>query len=233
MRNLNDIETTWLAATRRRTAHQRLAEWKAADPSLRSIGTFDDFTTLASGPAGDNTLLALARLAPTNELAALTLMRAVLPGLIQIAARHRTMRLDAPAGELLLGIAWERIVTYPTSRRPRAVAANILADSRKWLIAHRPPNEVQLTPQPADHRDPANVADTALSRVLFEDFTATLAAAVAGGEIEAAALTALPARLSGPRNPDGAPLSRKEWDAWTAARTYMRPHLHRAVEDAA
>jgi hypothetical protein len=79
-------------------------------------------------------LLALARLAPKDDLAARTLLQAFVPGLIRLAV---TAGSDDPmAREEIVAIAWERIRTYPPSRSG-LVSLNVLRDTRKRYRAHR------------------------------------------------------------------------------------------------
>jgi hypothetical protein len=59
-------------------------------------------------------LAALAALAPGSGLAARTLLQARLPGLVRLAATAG--RGDPGAVDEMLGLAWERIRTYPASR---------------------------------------------------------------------------------------------------------------------
>ncbi|MDQ3642166.1 MAG: hypothetical protein M3450_12070, partial [Actinomycetota bacterium] len=78
-------------------------------------------------------LAALARLAVNDDLAARTLLQALMPGLVKLAA---TSCSDDPAAlDELVSLAWVRIRTYPTSR-PGPVAANVLMDVRKRYREH-------------------------------------------------------------------------------------------------
>jgi hypothetical protein len=79
-------------------------------------------------------LLALARLAPQDDLAARTLLQAFVPGLIWLATAAGSD--DPMAREELVAIAWERIRTYPPSRAG-LVSLNVLRDTRKRYRAHR------------------------------------------------------------------------------------------------
>jgi hypothetical protein len=76
---------------------------------------------------------ALAVLAPSDELAARTLLQALLGGLCNLARR---IGRDTDALDVVVSLAWERIRTYPTSRGG-SVAANVIWDVRKRYRQHR------------------------------------------------------------------------------------------------
>jgi DNA-directed RNA polymerase specialized sigma24 family protein len=74
-------------------------------------------------------LAALAALAPGDELAARTLLQALLPGLLRLAVAHAsTGGVDTICD--MVALAWVRIRTYPASRTA-PVAGNVLWDVRK------------------------------------------------------------------------------------------------------
>ena len=67
-------------------------------------------------------------LATADELAARTLLQALLPGIVSFARRSAVGDPSVAIGEMV-SIAWERIRTYPL-HRPGSVAANVLWDTR-------------------------------------------------------------------------------------------------------
>ena len=82
----------------------------------------------------DPLLAALAALSPAEPLAARILLQLVLPALTLFTARQRDRNEAASA---IVALAYERIRTYPIERRPRAIAANIVMDTRKrYYAAH-------------------------------------------------------------------------------------------------
>jgi DNA-directed RNA polymerase specialized sigma24 family protein len=91
----------------------------------------------------DLVLGALARRAATDDLAARTLLQAVLPGLRSLANAHYWL---APREELeasLVAVAWEHIRSYPITTRPRRIAANLLLDTGHHLRRAYPPHPAQ------------------------------------------------------------------------------------------
>jgi hypothetical protein len=112
-------------------------------------------------------LEALARLAPQDELAARTLLQALLPGIIRLASHAD--KADPAASDELVSIAWERIRTYPACR-PGSVAANILRDVRKRYWHDRKIDAPRSRPLVAgcERRGPS-AEDEALGRMAFNE----------------------------------------------------------------
>ena len=76
-------------------------------------------------------LSALARLARGDDVAARTLLQALVPGLVTLAA---SVGGDDPTAlDEIVSLAWERIRTYPVSR-PGSVAGNVLLDVRRGYL---------------------------------------------------------------------------------------------------
>lgn len=112
-----------------------LKRWGAVHVVLRGAGDLAGLLErrqdASSAPA---VLAALAVLAPTDQLAARTLLQALLPGLVRLA---RNAGPDDPAAiDEVVSLAWERIRTYPAGRAG-AVAGNILLDVRKKYSEQR------------------------------------------------------------------------------------------------
>jgi hypothetical protein len=128
-----DAEWRDLAGSPQSTA--ALAEWQRHESALGEGGDLDDLLERRRDPAAAPAILgALARLAPTEPLAARTLLHALIPGLVRLDA---TSRYDDPAAlDELVSLAWERIRTYPTTRLGWW-AANVLLDTRKRYRSHR------------------------------------------------------------------------------------------------
>jgi hypothetical protein len=112
-----------------------LTRWATMEPALRGLNDLGDvLDRRRDSDRSEPVLAALARLAPTEPLAARTLLQALLPGIVTMSRRRFVD--DPDAFEELTAIAWERIRTYP-SDRPGAVAANVIVDVRKRYHAHR------------------------------------------------------------------------------------------------
>jgi hypothetical protein len=84
--------------------------------------------------AVSDTLLAhLAARANNDDLAARTVLQALVPGLKLIVARHHWLTDPEDLEATTVAIAWERIRNYPIRRRPRRIAANIILDTGQRL----------------------------------------------------------------------------------------------------
>jgi len=117
-------------------------------------------------------LRALVSAAPSEPFAARTVLQALLPGLKTVSRRlFWTGSPRAEVWQLLLAIAWEGIVTYPLTRRPSRIAANLLLDtlhSALTQLARERPNLVQLTGRalPAPACSPDGDVDGLLARAV-------------------------------------------------------------------
>jgi hypothetical protein len=118
-----------------RSGREALRRWALAHPAIAGFRDLDDVLEGRRDPdAAQAILLALARLAPDDEIAARTLLQALLPGLVRMALTG--FRDDPDAFEDMTALAWERIRTYP-QQRLGSVAANVIIDVRKRYLANR------------------------------------------------------------------------------------------------
>jgi hypothetical protein len=169
---LRSLDAEWRWLTRTSRARPALRQWSIAHPALRGLADLDELLERRRDDQAASAILrALAVLAPADDLAARTLLQALLPGLVRLAGM---VGYDDPAAiEEMVSLAWERIRTYPARRRG-SVAANVLFDVRKRYRAHRlidaprspETGEVEAA---ATSRSPE---DEALARVLFDQLMA-------------------------------------------------------------
>ncbi len=125
---LRSLNREWTAIADSPSARRALARWSSTFPVLTSAPDLDSVIVLGFDPDdGPEVRRALAALAPTDDLAARTLLQGLLGGLCNLA--HRVGR-DDDAVDDIIRLAWERIRTYPNSR-PGSVSANVLLDVRK------------------------------------------------------------------------------------------------------
>ena len=134
-RTLAELDREWALIESAPASVRALARWRAVEPALAGCVTLGDIlvrrTDYEAAPA---VLAALARRAGYDELAARTLLHALVPGMINLATGP--LAGDLAALDELISLAWERIRTYPT-RRPGSVAANVLRDVCKGYREHR------------------------------------------------------------------------------------------------
>ncbi len=125
---LQSLNKEWSTIADSPAARRALMRWWAVHPVLLPAADLDDVIDLGYRPdIGPEVRRALATLAPTDHLAARTLLQELLGGLVNLA--HRVGR-DADAVDDVVRLAWERIRTYPI-HRPGSVSGNVLLDVRK------------------------------------------------------------------------------------------------------
>jgi hypothetical protein len=139
---LDQLDDEWTALRRSLTGRRAVAAW-ADDPTL---GNFMDLDAVVEGiqrrgqPEGsDRILLALLRRADSDNVAARTVLQALMPGLKALMATYRWSGSREDVATAVIEAAFERIRHYPCQRRPARVAANLLHDTRQtlWRDARR------------------------------------------------------------------------------------------------
>ncbi len=183
-KTLAALDREWAELDRSRTARVALTRWAQAEPALAGPATLGALLARRRDPGAAPTILAaLARLASDDEVAARTLLQALVPGLVRLASTACTD--DPLALDELISLAWERIRTYPRTRNG-SVAANVLWDVRKRYREHRSidvPSAV--TPRGTSEETSPSAEDVALARTVVDD----LVAAHRSGMINEAALS--------------------------------------------
>jgi len=120
--------------------------WATANPVLALARRVDDLVDTRSHPAwGREAHLVLAGQAPVDDLAARTLLQALLGGLVRLA--HKVGDGDPDVIDELVSLAWTRIRTYPSHRRG-AVASNVLLDVSKQYFHLKDPDAPEMLSRP-------------------------------------------------------------------------------------
>lgn len=132
---VQSLNEEWATVANSPAARRALMRWTSRNPALATAHSVDDFVDTRSRPRwGDQALRVLAAEAPDDEIAARTLLQALLGGLVRLATQVAHDDPDA-VGEVV-SMAWNRIRTYP-SQRCGPVAGNVLLDVRKELLRTR------------------------------------------------------------------------------------------------
>lgn len=134
---LHALNHEWSTLATSPDARRALMRWTVTSPMLVEASDLDD--VLALGHHTDNgpeVRRILAGLAASDELAARTLLQALLGGLANLARR---IGYDDDALDELVAMAWERIRTYP-AHRAGSVAGNVILDVHKRYLRHHAPN---------------------------------------------------------------------------------------------
>jgi len=195
---LQQLDEEWSNLATSPRARRAMTRWTSTHRHLAGHRNLDDVLSSRRDPAKEAPVLkALAALAPDDEIAARTLLQAMVPGVVALA---RLAANDDPAAvDELISLTWERIRTYPPTR-PGSVPANILLDVRKRYRQHRTieaPASIEVSHDPVDTQ--ASTEDQVISRLLVEE----LAAAQRSGMMTASVLTTiLRTRVCGERLAD-------------------------------
>lgn len=133
------LDADWALVAPSAAAREACRRWQR-EHALRGCTTPADvlYRTRRGVDPGDadRVLAALARRAPHDAMAARTLLQSLVPGMVSLARRHGAPH-DPEVAADVVGIALERIRTYPYERRPRAIAANVLLDTHQRLYRDR------------------------------------------------------------------------------------------------
>ncbi len=137
---------------------QALQRWAEGDARLGFATAAELVAAVeARDDRSHDILAALAGLAPTDDLAARTLLQLLMPALCGVARRLRFLGDHDERASAVVATAYERIRTYPIERRPRHIAANLVWDTTKRLLSTAPPRQAtgtegwELTDQPVSH----------------------------------------------------------------------------------
>lgn len=135
---LTALETDWHLLASSPAARRVLRRWSATDEALAG---FEDLHQLLAHvqrrgfPAqSDRLLAALAARAPCDDLAARTLLQALLPGFKSLVVAYRWTGPAEDVASAVVAAGYERIRTYPIDRRPARIAANVLHDTRQVMF---------------------------------------------------------------------------------------------------
>ena len=198
------VVTEWSRLCRRPDVLRRVNGWSFIDPPVAHLDDVlvrSGFGGEATDSDGDRILWHLADLARTDDLAARIVLHRILPALMSIARRRGRIHPHGPyaAMEELLTTAWSVIRTYPSERRPRKVAANLVRDceyhafvrpQRLRRAEEIPVEDMRIIadtptdPEPADELD--EVLDDALAAGVSErdiDLLRALASGTSSAEL--------------------------------------------------
>jgi DNA-directed RNA polymerase specialized sigma24 family protein len=133
---LDSLDREWAALSESAPAARTLASW-GEDPALRG---FTDLAAVVTRlhrrgepEMADRILLALLCRAAVDDLAARTVLQALMPGLKSLMSAYRLTGDAEEVATAVIEAAYERIRHYPCDRRRRRVAANLLWDTRQRL----------------------------------------------------------------------------------------------------
>ncbi len=176
---LQSLNQEWAMIADSPAARRALMRWSSAHSVLLPAADLDDVLDLGYRPdIGPEVRRALATMAPADHLAARALLQELLGGLVNLA--HRVGR-DRDAVDDVIGLAWERIRTYP-SHRPGSVSGNVLLDVRKRY--RRQHDTERCFPARVDDAEvEPSTEDRVLGTAFFEDLVAASEASGLSNEV--------------------------------------------------
>ncbi len=177
-----DINDDWSRTVKSRKAQKALPRWQRWEPALRSHRSFDDLLVVSASrnrEQADDVLRALLRVGHEDSLAWRTVLQAVLPGVVKIARSFIPgPHSDEEVAAAVVAIAWGRIAEYPLERRPNAIGANIVLDTRQQATrsvfrerpAEFPTDRIgHILPPVLDTEDPARAVLRILRRAVHDN----------------------------------------------------------------
>jgi DNA-directed RNA polymerase specialized sigma24 family protein len=133
---LDRLQDEWQSLAHSSRAAQALDGW-SSDPALAGFSGLEEVVAAIQQRGrpeeSDRILLALLRRAAVDNLAARTILQALLPGLKTLMSAYRLTGEPEEVATAVIEAAFERIRRYPCDRRPARVAANLLHDTRQSL----------------------------------------------------------------------------------------------------
>jgi hypothetical protein len=129
------LDEDWARLASSQEGARALEAWRQRWPVFATCRHLGEVLVRRADPVtAQEVLRPLALMAPSDAVAARTLLQALLPGLLGLVGSAG--RDDPAALEELVGLAWERIRTYPPHREG-SVAGNVVLDVRKRYRRHR------------------------------------------------------------------------------------------------
>lgn len=183
---LQVLDRQWPDVATSPEARRALIRWANDHEVLAGMRDLRDVLESRRHPrVAREVLSVLAGLAPTDELAARALLQVLLPGLVRLVGTHGQSDPEAP--DDLVALAWERIRTYPSTRKG-SVAANVILDVRKqYLRLRRDARMVPMFQCPEPFAEASSPEDQVIAALGVEE----IAAALHQGLVSAAMLEAI------------------------------------------
>jgi hypothetical protein len=169
-------------------AARALAGW-SEDPALDGFtdlhALVDEIQRRGRPEKSDRILLALLRRAPSDGLAARTVLQAVMPGLKSLMSAYQVTGEPEEVSTAVVEAAFERIRRYPCDRRPARVAANLLHDTRQilWRASLRE-RSLSVATEPITEATMERMADLPPSPSATDELVDLVAEAVRLGHVE-------------------------------------------------
>lgn len=142
---LRQLDREWEQIAGGPGGRRALRRWATGERSVAgyaSVGALVDWVNERGHiEESDAVLLMLLRLAPLDDLAARTVLQAMMPAVKRMTAKFSTCGAWSPeeTAAVVVAAMWERIRGYPVDRRPRKVSSNLALDTRQtvWRTGYK------------------------------------------------------------------------------------------------
>jgi hypothetical protein len=142
---LQRLDLEWERVAQGPAARRALRRCTATAPELAAFGSLtalvEKVNERGHPEESDAVLLALLRVAPTDDLAARSVLQAMMPAVKNLTAKFTPCGAwsSEETAAVVVAAMWERIRRYPVDRRPRKVSANLSLDTRQtvWRTGHK------------------------------------------------------------------------------------------------
>jgi hypothetical protein len=142
---LRQLDQEWARIASRPSGFRAVRRWAIGEPSLIGLRSPGELVERANerghAEESDAVLLALLRHANEDDLAARTVLQAMMPAVKNLTAKFSTCGAWSPeeTAAVVVAAMWERIRCYPVDRRPRKVSANLTLDTRQrvWRTGYK------------------------------------------------------------------------------------------------
>lgn len=142
---LRQLDLEWERIGKGPRGRAALRRWASDDSCLVGLRSLDELVERVNERGNtarsDAILLALVRRAATDDLAARTVLQAMMPAVKNLTSKFSACgawSAEETAAEVVAAM-WERIRSYPVERRPGKVAANLTLDTRQrvWRTGYK------------------------------------------------------------------------------------------------
>lgn len=142
---LRQLDQEWERIASSPRGRRAVRRWALGEPPLAGLGSLGALVERANERGhveeSDAILLVLLRHANEDDLAARTVLQAMMPAVKNLTAKFSTCGAWSPeeTAAVVVAAMWERIRCYPVDRRPRKVSANLALDTRQrvWRTGYK------------------------------------------------------------------------------------------------
>lgn len=142
---LRQLDREWERIADSVAGRRAIRRWGAEEllfDGVRSLGALvERINERGHVVESDAILLVLLRHATEDDLAARTVLQAMMPAVKNLTAKFSTCGAWSPeeTAAVVVAAMWERIRSYPVDRRPRKVSANLTLDTRQrvWRTGYK------------------------------------------------------------------------------------------------